>query len=81
MITDLTFAQLDKYRDEMVGHTYKHFKGNIYTVVDVAIEANNEYVVVVYRSDDNRTWVRSLTDFVSNVWRNGECMKRFTLIN
>ena len=47
---------------------YKHFKGNLYKVVDVALHCENLEEYVVYKSLDNeKTWIRSKIEFLSEV--------------
>lgn len=37
-----------RYKD-MVGKTYRHFKGGLYEVVDVAVHSESADVLVIYR--------------------------------
>ena len=48
---------------------YKHFKGNIYMVEDIAKNCETLEDVVVYRAlyGDRQLWVRSYKDFISEV--------------
>lgn len=52
------------------GEIYKHFKGNKYQIIAIAIhtETNEEYVV--YKSIDNKVWIRPLEMFTSLVDKN-----------
>ena len=47
---------------------YRHFKGGLYLVLDIAFDSETKEEVVVYRSLSNNTlWVRPLTMFLSEV--------------
>ena len=52
----------------VIGGIYKHFKGNMYKVVDIALHCENLEEYVVYKSLDNeKTWIRSKIEFLSEV--------------
>ena len=52
----------------VIGGIYKHFKGNMYKVVDIALHCENLEEYVVYKSLDNeKTWIRSKNEFLSEV--------------
>lgn len=48
---------------------YKHFKGNLYIVEDIASSADTGDKMVVYRAlyGDNELWVRDMKEFLSEV--------------
>lgn len=48
---------------------YKHFKGDLYLVEDIAIDSETERQMVVYRAlyEDNLLYVRDLEMFLSEV--------------
>ena len=48
---------------------YRHFKGNLYYVEDVAIHTETGEEVVIYRAlyDEHKLWVRPLKMFLSEV--------------
>lgn len=48
---------------------YKHFKGDLYIVLDVAINSENDKKMVVYRAlyDDCKLYVRDYDMFLSEV--------------
>ena len=51
---------------------YKHFKGDLYIVEDLAINSENEEECVVYRAlyGNSQLWVRPLDMFLSEVDHN-----------
>ena len=52
----------------IIGGIYKHFKGNMYKVIDIALHCENLEEYVVYKSLDNeKTWIRSKLEFLSEV--------------
>ena len=48
---------------------YKHFKGDLYIVLDVAINSETDKKMVVYRAlyGDNKLWIRPYDMFMSEV--------------
>jgi len=48
-----------------VGQIYRHFKGNYYYILDLAIDSETNNKSVVYQSlyDDNKIWVRDMEMF------------------
>ena len=52
-----------------IGKVYKHFKGNIYLVEDIACDCETLEKVVIYRAlyNDCKLWVRPYNDFISEV--------------
>jgi len=50
---------------------YKHFKGNEYEVIDVALDSETQEEVVVYRAlyGERKLWVRPLSAFQEEVDR------------
>jgi len=63
---------------------YKHYKGNLYTVIGIAKHSETLEEVVVYEclydNPDGKLWVRPLKMFVENVEVNGESVPRFQYI-
>ena len=54
--------------DVVVGGIYKHFKGHIYKVIALAKDSEDLSMKVVYQNtEDNETWVRPLSEFISPV--------------
>lgn len=63
-------------REIKIGKVYKHFKGNLYKVIDIVYdcESNNNDLktIVIYQQiyGENLKWARKYEDFASNVDRN-----------
>ena len=52
----------------IIGGIYKHFKGNLYKVVEVALHCEDLEEYVVYKSIENgKTWIRTKKEFLSEV--------------
>lgn len=56
-------------REVKIHRIYKHFKGNLYLVEDVAYHSETQEKMVVYRAlyGDNKLWCRPYDLFVSEV--------------
>ena len=55
-----------------IGNVYKHFKGNLYKVIDIVYDCeygDEEHKVVIYEAlyDDHKHWARKYDDFASLV--------------
>ena len=61
---------------------YKHFKGNLYEVLDVARHSETEEEFVVYKplDGDSGTWIRPLSMFDEIIEREGLKIKRFEFL-
>ena len=61
---------------------YRHFKGNLYEVIDVARHSENLEPMVIYRAlyGDFGIWVRPHKMFEEDVEVNGKIQKRFEFI-
>ena len=57
-----------RYKD-MIGKTYRHFKGGLYEVIDIAVHSENAGVLVIYKSkkDPTLVWASPLDMFLSDV--------------
>lgn len=64
-----TQAQVNNMKDDIVGLKYRHFKGNIYLVTDIAVHSETAEPMVIYKSVDNPdlVWCRPLDMFISEV--------------
>ena len=56
---------------------YKHFKGDMYIVEDIALDCETLEKMVVYRAlyGDNKLWVRPYSSFVEEVNKNNQKYK------
>lgn len=61
---------------------YKHFKGNKYEVIDVALHSETLETYVVYRAlyGERKLWIRPASMWNETVERDGKTFKRFELI-
>ena len=61
---------------------YRHYKGNLYEVIDVARHSETQESLVVYKTlyGDFSTWVRPLDMFQESVDRDGEQVARFEFV-
>ena len=57
------------YKEKMLGKRYRHFKGGIYIVTDIAVHSETEKLEIVYKSFNEPiySWVRPLDMFLSEV--------------
>ena len=64
------------------GGKYKHFKGNLYEVINIArcSETLEEFVVYKALYGDYGLWIRPLKMFTESVIVNGEDVQRFQFI-
>ncbi len=58
---------------------YRHFKGNLYELIDVAINSETMEEMVVYRAlyGERKLWVRPLRMWNEEVERDGKFVRRF----
>lgn len=61
---------------------YRHFKGNLYEVLDVARHCETEEWFVVYRAlyGEKGVWLRPLENFCETVEKEGIKLPRFAYI-
>ena len=74
---------MEKYRNEIKKGVYRHFKGNLYEVVDFAYDSETLALKVVYRAlyGDRELWVRDAEMWCEYVERDGVKMRRFELVD
>lgn len=62
---------------------YRHFKGNLYEVIDIAHHSETQEPMVVYRAlyGENGLWVRPLTMFYETIQRDGKNIQRFQYVD
>ncbi|MHC9509726.1 DUF1653 domain-containing protein [Kangiella sp. M94] len=67
---------------DLLKGTYKHYKGKLYEVLDVARHSETLEYFVVYKTlyGDFDTWVRPLEMFTETVEVDGVEVKRFKLV-
>ena len=61
---------------------YRHYKGPLYEVIDVAKHSETEEELVVYRTlyGEFSLWVRPLDMFTEEIEYEGKMVKRFTYV-
>ncbi len=61
---------------------YKHFKGQLYEVIELARHSETEEDYVVYRTlyGDRSTWVRPLSMFSEMIEYEGKTTRRFEFV-
>lgn len=61
---------------------YRHYKGNEYIVIGIALHSETEEELVVYQPDygERRLWVRPKSMFLEQVNVNGEEVPRFAYL-
>lgn len=64
------------------GKSYKHFKGNVYKVLNIATHSETLEKLVVYRdiNDDTQVWARPYEMFNETIEYNGARIPRFALL-
>lgn len=75
-------------REIVIGGVYKHFKGDFYKVLTLALDSETLEEKVVYMSlyyspeKETRVWIRSLEDFMgTKELEDGEIVDRFEFIS
>lgn len=61
---------------------YRHYKGNLYELVDVALHSEDLSEMIVYRAlyGDEKLWVRPAYMWDEEVTVDGKTVKRFELV-
>ncbi|MBQ8124750.1 MAG: DUF1653 domain-containing protein [Kiritimatiellae bacterium] len=67
---------------QLIGRTFRHFKGKLYRLEGFAKDSETLEEMVVYRAlyGDGGLWVRPAKMFFETVERDGNTMKRFELL-
>ncbi len=61
--------------------TYRHFKGGIYEVVDIALHSETLEEMIVYRNvESGKCWVRPASMWNETVEYEGKTVSRFTFV-
>lgn len=68
--------------NELKPGRYKHYKGNEYQVIDVAIHSEDDSLLVVYHPlyGERKLFVRPLEMFIENVEVKGKSVPRFAFV-
>lgn len=63
--------EIKKIRNDFVGHDFRHFKGTIYHVIDLAVHSESCEIMVLYvnNKDKSKVWCRPFSLFTSEVDR------------
>ena len=66
-------------QENLIGHEFRHFKGNLYRIEGFAKDSETQEEVVVYRAlyGEHGLWVRPAKMFFETIERDGKRMKRF----
>ena len=66
---NINMPSYDELRNEFVGFRFRHFKGNIYLVTDIAVHTETGEPMVIYKDESNssKVWCRPLKMFTSEV--------------
>ena len=69
-------------QQSLVGHVFRHFKGNLYRLEGFAKDSETLDEMVVYRAlyGERGLWVRPAKMFFETIERDGGQMKRFEML-
>ena len=72
---------MTEQQTNLVGRTFRHFKGNLYHLEGFAKDSETLEDMVVYRAPygEGGLWVRPAKMFFETIARDGKHMKRFEL--
>lgn len=63
-----------------VGSFWKHHKGNIYKVIEIALNESDLAPMVIYSNEEGLVWVRKVDIFLEEIKINDKVTQRFTQI-
>lgn len=68
--------------EAVIGGIYRHYKGNNYKLLAVAIHSETLEKMAVYQAlyGEMGIWVRPLAMFMETIEKDGQSLKRFELI-
>ena len=72
VLTDIERTRDEPYGERCVRHgVYRHFKGGLYVLEEIAYDADTQGRVVLYRAlyGEHRLWARSFEDFFAELDR------------
>ena len=80
IVVDIKVDKEGRVVEVKIGKGYRHFKGNLYEVTDIATHSETLEKYVVYRAlyGEGGLWVRPLSMWNEEVTRDGKTYKRFT---
>ena len=67
---------------DVIGKTFKHYKGNIYKIIGEAVHSETHEDLVIYQdqADVTKTWARPKEMFFENIIFEGKEVPRFSII-
>lgn len=80
---DELLQRLDSARTQVsVGSLYKHYKGNLYKVIDLAILESNNIICVIYRAQygNELIFIRPVSVWIEEIELDGKPLKRFARV-
>ena len=64
--------------EQIKGKTFRHYKGGIYTCMDLAMHSEDGSILVIYKAhSDGTLWARPLEMFLEIVSHNESIVARF----
>lgn len=69
MSSAMSFQKIAQLYKDMIGKRYRHFKGGLYEVIEVAVHTETEGIYVIYKDveDPSLVWARPLSLFLARV--------------
>ena len=67
-------------RKVVIGQIYKHFKGALVKVTDIALDSETlERMIIYCHLDNGQSWVRPEKMFLEKVTKDGKSFARFSI--